>query len=206
MQEKHSREHGGRVCLDSQSALSGSLVGHLSCTLVYPNCSALSLNTEGGIGSLTPGGGPLCDVLEHLVQLLRAPGGQVCQEVVVQTAEKAAQRVALIADRESGLSEGPRHGEAARAQRPALSLVSRPSARQLPDPLLGLSLSGFCRALSALSRRSLGALSALSLGALQDLSRPSHNCSLQVPLLCVCLHIRQPQLLSWLAQINLKLF
>ena len=100
MQEKHSREHGGRVCLDSQSALSGSLVSHLSCTLVYPNCSALSLNTEGGIGSLTPGGGPLCDVLEHLVQLLRAPGGQICQEVAVHTAEKAAQRVALLADRD----------------------------------------------------------------------------------------------------------
>ena len=104
----------------------------LSCTLVYPNCSALSLNTEGSIGSLTPGGGPLCGVLEHHVQLLRAPGGQICQEVAVQSAEKAAQRVALLADRESGVSGGPRHGEAACAQRPALSLVSRPSARQLP--------------------------------------------------------------------------
>ena len=69
---------------------------------------------------------------------------------------------------------------------PDLGLFNLPFLVDLLDPLLGLSLLGFCRAPSALPRHSLGALSALSLGALQDLSRPSHDSSLQVPLLCVC--------------------
>ena len=52
-------------------------------------------------------------------------------------------------------------------------LASRPDAELLEQ-------------LSALSRRSLGALSALSLGVLPDLSRPSLDSSLQMPLLFVC--------------------
>ena len=112
--EKASKEHTGSVCLGSHSALSCQLErvtgGPPELHLDVPQLIGSEPEHGGRHRQPDTGGGPPllaarvilapCGVLEHLVQLLRAPGGQVCQEVAVHTAEKAAQRVALLADRD----------------------------------------------------------------------------------------------------------